>query len=511
MASKHQFTHVLPVNRLGEQHTSLESYKNAVVATNSPLNSKEYTLVVVTEPLRRRILLGLKQRGFGKGLFNSFGGKLDPGETDGECACRELEEETGIALDNDVTMLHKVGILRYTFDDSQTEMIMNLFRLNIKTSVCERRTNDKSSSIDENFNSDSTHASSSDLVDVDPSVIRGCDEITPQWFDDWYDIPLNNMFADDSIWLTRLLSTNTIQCFNGWFHFQKGGQDVNTILHYYLTLSNDEVISVTPSSSQPSSFSLEQRLFHRLHDNQTRSPSPSIKEFKECFAFCNVVRSFLSKDAFHVVIDVAGGHGALAALFLITTSATEAIVIDPAQVGKGSVQRAWGDFYQDKALRYRHECLRSALPDELNELIIHRQVPRQRILVVACHACQHLSEETLEIACQQFGVHAAAMPCCQKDISPGSSWKALSKQIGVGVETVMDLLLAGKVMSWKAPPDDVPYEVRMKTINSQVTPQNRVILCRAGTLSFSTIRKDLVDKSHNKLGLVYQKAHENGK
>jgi hypothetical protein len=41
---------------------------------------------------------------------------------------------------------------------------------------------------------------------VNPSTIRPCDEIIPQWFDDYSDIPLHNMFADDSIWLTRLLS-----------------------------------------------------------------------------------------------------------------------------------------------------------------------------------------------------------------------------------------------------------------------------------------------------------------
>lgn len=42
-----------------------------------------------------------------------------------------------------------------------------------------------------------------------------------------------------------------------------------------------------------------------------------------------------------------------------------------------------------------------------------------RILVVACHACQHLTDETLEIACS-YGVHAAVLSCCQKDLSGGS-------------------------------------------------------------------------------------------
>jgi 8-oxo-dGTP pyrophosphatase MutT (NUDIX family) len=66
---------------------------------------------------QQRILLGTKNRGFGTGKYNSFGGKFlhdDDGDGDGggdddgdvikveetieECACRELEEETNIKI-----------------------------------------------------------------------------------------------------------------------------------------------------------------------------------------------------------------------------------------------------------------------------------------------------------------------------------------------------------------------------------------------------------------------------
>lgn len=41
--------------------------------------NKVLTLAFVRESTR--ILLGLKKRGFGQGLWNGFGGKVQPGET----------------------------------------------------------------------------------------------------------------------------------------------------------------------------------------------------------------------------------------------------------------------------------------------------------------------------------------------------------------------------------------------------------------------------------------------
>ncbi|KIJ14601.1 hypothetical protein PAXINDRAFT_169741 [Paxillus involutus ATCC 200175] len=43
-----------------------------------------------------KLLLGMKKRGFGVGLYNGFGGKVDPGETPAQAAARELQEEAGI-------------------------------------------------------------------------------------------------------------------------------------------------------------------------------------------------------------------------------------------------------------------------------------------------------------------------------------------------------------------------------------------------------------------------------
>ncbi|KAL3916688.1 MAG: hypothetical protein SGILL_005064 [Bacillariaceae sp.] len=484
------FSRRLPDSRLGKKHDSLASFEKAVTPLLSPvgatqrksLSSKEYTLVVITEDReavesddsssssdgskksRQRILLGMKNRGFGQGMYNSFGGKFHEGETVEECACRELQEEANIRISVEKMARSKVGIQRYTFDKDPVEMIMHVFRIHL---------NEK-------------------------QTVMGCEEITPQWFDSIEDTPLDNMFADDSLWLTTLLSSDTPLFINGSYHFQENCQETNTILHYYM--------DVAPKPS--ARYSLEQRLFHALRSSKVNSPS--IKEFKESYAVCNAVRSMFTtrkiKRQIDVVVDVAGGHGALAALFLVCTSATKAVVVDPAEVGRGGVMKAWGEEFigHHKELCFRNECLRTGLPTVL-ELAL-TSTTKDRVLVVACHACQHLSEEILDISCR-YGVHVAVMPCCQKDHSPGSSWKAAGKNLSLPVGEVMDLLQCGKIMALGT------HDVRMKVIDSKITPQNRLICCRALTeeeKSPSSEQQQRIDAAHSRLELAYSKAHQSG-
>lgn len=490
------FRHALPSSRLGQEHESLQSFRKA--ADFVPAQKMQYSLVVITEPARRRILLGEKHRGFGKGMHNSFGGKIEPGESDVESAKRELEEETGISVPIERMTQSKLGTLWFTFEDSPTEMVIHVFRVNVS---CGTSTSFNSGEMDDS------------IFQIDPSVIRGCDEITPVWFADWHEIPMHNMFADDSVWLTKVLSSQKEVLVDGWFHFEPGGQKVNTILHYYmdfrpknilLSAHNDNPDNCSAQSKGTPKYTLEKRLFHALHDSKIHSPS--VKEFKESYAFANAVKAFLGRNTFDIVIDVAGGHGALAALFLVTTSARSAIVIDPVAVGGGGVSRAWGAFFQGKELRYRYECLRSGLPAELESAL--KSTQSNRILVVACHACQHLSDEILELSCRH-GVHAAIMPCCQKDpSSAGSSWKDTSKKLDVSIGIIMDILLAGKVMSWTTGKEaPVSYDVRMKVIDGSITPQNRLILCRAQGLGDEKVLTEKKSKAHERLRRAYKRAH----
>jgi len=242
MLHAERFPSILPPDRLGRQHSSLQSYREAVYGPvkilHEPPHSlpgrKYYSLVIVTStqsPSCRRILLGRKHRGFGKGLYSSFGGKIDPTDASpAAAAVRELHEEANLSVDLDTMKSGAVGTIHFTFDEEEDfEMIVHLFRIDLRGHGEEGIDDDESKVV---IRSNLSAAS------ADFSVIRGCEEITPQWFDDWRSIPLNNMFADDSIWLPLLLESESHMQFDGHFHFKANPQVTNTVLEYFIDVKS---------------------------------------------------------------------------------------------------------------------------------------------------------------------------------------------------------------------------------------------------------------------------------
>jgi 8-oxo-dGTP diphosphatase len=303
----------------------------------------EFSLVVLLSPNSRQrqksnisVLLGKKLRGFGKGFYNCFGGKLEKSNDEHQYpsrgAVREVQEETGMHIPVELMEDGLVGTLNFTFDDWEVNKSMKVYLYCIVVSLsseCENNT-----------------LNPGGAIVIDPESIRGCDEIEPAWFDNIFDIPLQQMFADDSLWLTMLLSyynqvfesrkSSTAQHpdkrklkFDAWFHFEAGGAESNQIMHHHIQMnrSNEAITLCSASPPMPSEvkFTLEQRLFHALHSNHIHSPS--IKEFKENYAMVNAVRRHMGEEErIQYVIDVAGGHGALGKCINACNDITEAII-----------------------------------------------------------------------------------------------------------------------------------------------------------------------------------------
>ncbi|XP_030340836.1 7,8-dihydro-8-oxoguanine triphosphatase isoform X1 [Strigops habroptila] len=147
--------------------------------------TKLFTLVLVVQP--QRVLLGMKKRGFGAGLWNGFGGKVQPGESIEEAARRELLEESGLTVDT----LQKMGQITFEFVGNSELMDVHIFRA-------------------DDFHGEPTES----------------DEMRPQWFQ-LDEVPFNRMWADDIYWFPLVLQK---KLFRGYFKFQ--GQD--TILEHTL-------------------------------------------------------------------------------------------------------------------------------------------------------------------------------------------------------------------------------------------------------------------------------------
>lgn len=314
------FRHKLDSSRLGRRHDSFESYISSVGRSNED-DPTEFSLVTILCRTKDKqsdntsnlsILIGKKLRGFGAGFYNCFGGKLekDLGEEihPARGAVREVEEETGISIPLSIMEESFVGTINFTFDDWQEHRAMRVHLFCVFVSL--------SSAEDETFSTQYQNQNAN-TININPDQIRGCDEIEPVWVHDCYDLPLHQMFADDSIWLTMLLHhqhvgigvESEMMRIDAWFHFDEGGAETNSIMHYYIQRDNQDMPKYAFEQSVPK-FNLEKKLFHALHANHIHNPS--IKEFKESWSFANSVRSFLKEEKrMKYVLDVAGGHGAL--------------------------------------------------------------------------------------------------------------------------------------------------------------------------------------------------------
>ena len=148
------------------------------------MNKKIMTLCCIYND--KRILLGMKKRGFGEGRWNGFGGKVHKGETIEEAAKRELIEEACIKVDK----IDKRGVLLFEFEGNPEKLEMHIF--------------------------------SSNTFEGEPMETE---EMKPQWFLR-NKIPYDSMWPDDPYWIPLMLEGKN---FTGSFLFDSEG---STVLKY---------------------------------------------------------------------------------------------------------------------------------------------------------------------------------------------------------------------------------------------------------------------------------------
>ena len=151
---------------------------------------RDATLIfLLRDPPRPELLLGMKNRGFGSGKYNGFGGKVESGETIENAAVRELSEECGITVS--VSDLIQAARLEFFFP-AQTDwnQVVHVF-------LAERWRGEPAET----------------------------GEMTPAWFG-LDAIPYKLMWADDPYWLPLVLRGEFVEA---TFTFRDDNETIDTL------------------------------------------------------------------------------------------------------------------------------------------------------------------------------------------------------------------------------------------------------------------------------------------
>lgn len=196
------------------------------------------------------------------------------------------------------------------------------------------------------------------------------------------------------------------------------------------------------------------------------------KEFFEAWEFFARSRGSLqscpssSCSAHSTLVDLAGGHGLVAALFAVFEHKRfETILVLDAKIPKsfGAVFDAATEVapWVAQNLDYQERFVddETALPDGC--------------AVTCLHGCNTLTDTAIRISARARANTLAVMPCCYAQTAEGAPI-ALRRSLGVSVAA--DIHRTYEL-------ERLGYTVNWRSIPSQITPMNRLLLGRKDTSS----------------------------
>ena len=121
-------------------------------------------------------------------------------------------------------------------------------------------------------------------------------------------------------------------------------------------------------------------------------------------------------------------------------------------------------------------------------------------MVVACHACSHLSDSLIDV-CIEAKVDFAVMPCCHRDLRTANQMALVAKSLQTSKAGAIDAARLGAIVARG-------FDARWRTIDAAITPENRILVGLARPKGEGRkVRAEIAKQSDMKLSHVYARIH----
>ena len=172
-----------------------------------------------------------------------------------------------------------------------------------------------------------------------------------------------------------------------------------------------------------------------------------------------------------IIVDCAGGHGALGIAFkrLGRQKELKVIVGDlHCPTSFATMRAAWLPAVTDECIEHRTIDLRDR--GWLLQLLAQENVDPIDCGIVGCHVCNRLSDELID-ECFNANVEFCVLGCCHGETSKqGRATKVSAKELGISLGMLVDTARYGLIANRDG------YIAKIKTIDEKITPENRILV-----------------------------------